>query len=82
MDADLLDGKEATAFLQTNYTANGTLLTMEKNDIIKMVNELFQNVDNGKNDVYSAIIGKGTTPTSKDFSALVAGINAISTRKK
>lgn len=65
-----------------NHTASGTPATAEKTDIIKMINELFQNVNNGKNSVYSAIVDKGTTPASKDFTDLVAGINAISTGKK
>lgn len=41
------------------------------------LSELFTNVDNGKNSVYSAIVGKGITPASKDFSALATGVNAI-----
>lgn len=50
--------------------------------LTEMIKVLFQNVDSGKNDVYSAIVGKGTTPASKDFADLVAGINAINTGKK
>lgn len=50
--------------------------------LTEMIKVLFQNVDNGKNDVYSAIVGKGTTPTSKNFADLVAGINAINTGKQ
>ncbi|MBU3146535.1 hypothetical protein [Clostridium sp. CF012] len=41
------------------------------------MNDLKTSVDNGKNGVYSAIVGKKITPASKDFSALVAGVNAI-----
>src|SRR5665648_141512 len=33
-------------------------------------------------NVYSAIVGKGTTPASQDFADLVTGVNAISTGKK
>src|SRR5665648_904483 len=46
------------------------------------MDELFTNVDSGKNNVYSAIVGKGTTPASQDFADLVTGVNAISTGKK
>ncbi|MCI1800226.1 MAG: hypothetical protein LKI56_09030, partial [Clostridium sp.] len=65
-----------------NHTASGTPATAEKTDIVKMINELFTNVNNGKNSVYSAIVDKGTTPASKDFADLVAGISAINTGKK
>jgi len=50
--------------------------------LTNMIKVLFQNVDNGKNNVYSAIVGKGITPSSKDFADLVSGINAINTGKK
>lgn len=59
-----------------------TLKTTDKTSTVNAVNELFQNVDNGKNSVYSAIVGKGTTPASKDFADLVSGINLINTGKK
>lgn len=47
------------------------LKTTEKNNIVGSINELFQNVDNGKNLVRSAIIGKGgTVPTDPTFTDL------------
>ncbi|WP_373845052.1 hypothetical protein [Clostridium sp.] len=74
-------GKTATAVLG-NIDDSALDSSIKGKSLTEMIKILFQNVDNGKNDVYSAIVGKGITPTSKDFSALVAGINGISTGKK
>src|SRR5665648_85737 len=46
------------------------------------MDELFTNVDSGKNNDYSGNVSKGTTPASQDFADLVTGVNAISTGKK
>lgn len=53
------------------------LKTDNKNNLVESINELFTNVDNGKSKLYSAIIDKKSTPKSKDFDALVDGINNI-----
>lgn len=56
--------------------------TSNPKNVENVLAELFTSADNGKTSIYNAIVGKGTTPTSKDFSALVAGISAINTGKK
>ncbi|MBU3146893.1 hypothetical protein [Clostridium sp. CF012] len=67
-----LSGKGAS-LIGLNDSANKFTAT----NVEGAMSELFINVDNGKNSVYSAIVGKGINPTSKDFSALTSGINAI-----
>jgi len=67
--------------LADNSTQHGNLAllnTTNKSSLVNAVNELFTSVDNGKNSVYSAIVGKNSTPASKDFADLVTGINNIS----
>lgn len=59
-----------------------TLQTIEKNTLVGAMNEVFQNADNGKTAIYNAIVGKGTTPSSQDFSDLVSAISSINTGKK
>lgn len=51
--------------------------TSNPKNIENVLAELFTNVDNGQSNVYSAIVGKGVTPASKQFSDLAAGINSI-----
>jgi hypothetical protein len=41
--------------------------------------ELFTNVNNGKNSIYSAIVGKGKTPASYSYADLSAGVASIGT---
>ncbi|WP_231272612.1 hypothetical protein [Clostridium botulinum] len=53
------------------------LKTTNKDNLVESVNELFTNVDNGKDSIYSAITGKKVTPKSKDFEDLVEGIKDI-----
>ncbi|AZV58822.1 hypothetical protein [Clostridium sp. AWRP] len=60
------------------HTASGTPTTSEKTDIIKMINEVFTDANNGKTKLYNAIIGKGITPGSQTFTDLVNAINTPS----
>lgn len=59
-----------------------SLQTTEKTNLVGALNEVFQDADNGKNDIYNAIIGKGSTPTSQNYSDLINAISNISTGKK
>lgn len=74
---DTIDGELEKRMLSNEFSVSGTPLTTEKSNIIGMVNELFTSADNGKTSIYNAIVGKGTTPASKQFIDLAAGINAI-----
>ncbi|NFQ98128.1 phage tail protein [Clostridium botulinum] len=53
------------------------LKTTNKDNLVESVNELFTNVDNGKDSLYSAIIGKKVMPKSKDFKDLTDAITDI-----
>ncbi|WP_242845692.1 BppU family phage baseplate upper protein, partial [Clostridium novyi] len=53
------------------------LKTTNKDNLVESINELFTNVDNGKDSLYSAIIGKKITPRSKDFSDLTEAVKNI-----
>lgn len=71
------------------FSASGTPSTNEKSNIIGMVNEVFQNanssltqLNSNKDSLYNAIVGKGTTPASKNFSDLIDAIKNISTGKR
>jgi hypothetical protein len=72
LDADTLDGKDAS----------GTLQTTEKSNLVGAINEVFQDADNGKTNIYNAIVGMGTTPSSQDFDDLSTAISNITTGKK
>ena len=80
-ETDLVSAIQADrSSLADNTQEHGdlTLLnTTDKTSIVNSVNELFTDVDNGKSNVYSAIVGKGSTPISEDFTDLVTGINSI-----
>lgn len=54
-----------------------TLNTTNKNDLVSALNEVFQDADNGKTNIYNAIIGKNQTPVSQDFNDLVTAIDNI-----
>lgn len=48
----------------------------EKTNLVGALNDVFQDADNGKTDLYNVIIGKGVTPTSQNFSDLVTAVNS------
>ena len=76
-DIDVINGNMdiLDASLKANATAIGT--KANQSYVVSEINSLKSSVNSGKDNVYSAIVGKKITPTSKDFSALVTGINNI-----
>lgn len=55
-----------------------SLLTSAKGNVVSAVNELFTNVNDGKNVIASAIIGRGGTASGSDtFSQLAAAIRNL-----
>lgn len=64
---------------QGNLTS---LQTTVKSDLVGALNEVFQDADNGKADIFNAIVGKEITPSSQDFSDLVIAIENIVVGKK
>ncbi|MCH3962699.1 MAG: hypothetical protein LKE46_00255 [Clostridium sp.] len=81
-DTVLTNSKSYTDGLVGNINDSALDASVKGKSLTNMIKVLFQNVNNGKNSVYSAIVDKGTTPASKDFADLVAGISAINTGKK
>ncbi|AZS14247.1 hypothetical protein [Paenibacillus lutimineralis] len=60
-----------------------SLLTTDKSNVVKAINELFTNVSNGKDAVAAAITGKGVPASGSDTIAqLAAKIGQIVTGKK
>lgn len=73
LNAEKLNGK----------TAKNTPVTVEKTDLVGMINETFQYANDGKTQVANAITGKGVDASSSDtFSQLATKIGQISTGKK
>lgn len=74
------------ALKRTVDNAVGTLsslLTTDKSNVVKAINELFTNVSNGKNSVAAAITGKGVPASGSDtFAQLSAKIGQIVTGKR
>lgn len=77
---------EDIALKSTVDNAVGTLsslLTTDKTNIVKAINELFTNVSDGKNVLASAITGKGVPTSGSDtFAQLAAKIGLIITGKR
>lgn len=75
----------AAAIAQSKADAAGngvgplsSLLTSAKGNVVSAVNELFTNVNDGKNVIASAIIGKGGTASGSDtFAQLAAAIRGL-----
>jgi len=67
-DIDVLNGN--FDIIDTELKSNLEYATTE-------IESLKSSVNSGKDSVYSAIVGKKVTPISKDFVALVGGINSI-----
>ncbi|WP_107841222.1 phage tail protein [Metasolibacillus meyeri] len=60
-----------------------TLLTTEKNDLGKIINELFQSVSNGKSLVANAITQKGVpTAANAEFATMANNIGQIQTFRR
>ena len=55
------------------------LSTTAKDSIVNALNEVFNEVNDGKTSIYSAIVDKGVTPSSQAFADLVTAIGAITT---
>ena len=55
------------------------LSTTAKDSIVNALNEVFNEVNNGKTSIYGAIVDKGVTPSSQAFADLVTAIGAITT---
>ncbi len=68
VNSDKVDGKHAS----------GTLATSEKYNLVTAINELFTDVDSGKNTVASAITDKGVATSGSDsFSTMASKIDSI-----
>lgn len=59
-------------------------VTLKGKSLVEMTKVLFQSANNsrqqvnsGKDGIYNAVVGKGITPSSKDFSSLTTAINNI-----
>jgi len=74
------------ALKRTVNNAVGTLsslLTTDKSNVVKAINELFTNVSNGKTSIAAAITGKGVPALGSDtFAQLAAKIGQIVTGKR
>lgn len=69
--------------LQNNQGPLTNLKTTNKSNLVNAINEVFQNVSNGKSSIATAITGKGVAASSNDsFSTLASKIGQISTGKK
>ena len=55
------------------------LSTTAKDSIVNALNEVFNEVNDGKTSIYSAIVDKGVTPSSQAFADLVTAIGQITT---
>lgn len=80
-----VNGKTGNITLSASDIGVGDLSNNFKSNpknVENVLAELFMSGTNGKNDIYSAISAKGTTPASKNFSDLVTAIGQINTGKK
>lgn len=69
--------KDAAA--RTNIGDLTNLETENKEDLVSAINEIIANFQDGVDDVYDAVVAKGTTPASKSLSDVVQGIADIET---
>ena len=53
------------------------LKTNSKDNLVNAINEVFTDVDNGKRNIYGAIVDKGVSPSSQDFDELASSIRKI-----
>ncbi|WP_053070057.1 BppU family phage baseplate upper protein [Clostridium sp. K25] len=53
------------------------LKTINKDNLVSALNEVFTSADNGKKSIYNSIVGKKVTPKSKDFKDLTDAITDI-----
>ncbi|MBH5316692.1 hypothetical protein I6N90_02570 [Paenibacillus sp. GSMTC-2017] len=80
LDADLLDGKNASDFASSiDVGDKAQLATTSKTNVVSAINELFQSASNGKSSVAAAITGMGQTAVAVDtFAQLATKIGNIS----
>lgn len=70
------DGSDGTNSFLSAISTITDLSTTDKT-VKGAINEVFQDVNNGKTSLYNAIVDKGTTPASQNFNDLTSAISNI-----